>query len=155
MVDLNAEPRQQLQGDGDVGLGNQLTHHFNVYGGLGGDQGQRHEQRCEELARHIPTHLDGLVQCQCRNSIAVRDAQRRVAGIAQVIDVAAQLPQGIHQVANGAFVHARHAREFKLATQQRQRSGQWAHGRACIAHEQAAGRHGLASTQAGNAHRAA
>jgi hypothetical protein len=86
----------------------------------------------------------------------VRDAQRRVAGIAQVVDVAAQLAQGIHQVANGALVHARHARQLKLAAQQRQRSGQWAHGRACIAHEQLQGdTGGNASTQAGDAHRAA
>ncbi len=45
--------------------------------------------------------------------------------------------------------------QFKLATQQRQRSGQWAHGGACIAQEQAAGRHGQRSAQPGNAHRAA
>jgi hypothetical protein len=71
---LNAKPRQQLQGDGDVGLGDQLAHHFNVYdGGLLGHQRQRHEQRGEELAGHIAAHLDGL-QCQ-------RQALRRLCAM--------------------------------------------------------------------------
>jgi hypothetical protein len=66
------------------------------------------------------------------------------------------LAQRIDQVANGALVHARHARQFKLATQQRQRSRQWAHGRACIAHEQLQrATRAIAATQAGDAHRAA
>jgi hypothetical protein len=39
--------------------------------------------------------------------------QWRVARLAQVIDFAAQAAQGVHQIADGPLVHARHAAELK------------------------------------------
>ena len=63
------------------------------------------------------------------------NAQWRVAVVAKVVDAAAQLAQGVNQVANRALVHARHAAQLVFANQQGQRSHQWAHGSAGIAKE--------------------
>lgn len=108
--DLDAESGQQLQRDGDVGLGDQLAHHVD-HDVLGARrQRQRHQQGGEELAGHVAAHADGRGQRQGRYTLAVRNAQRRVAIIAQVVDLATELAQRIDQVADGALVHARHAR---------------------------------------------
>jgi len=47
------------------------------------------------------------------------------------------LAQRIHQVTNGAFVHARHATQFEVSAEYRQCCRQGSNGRARIAHEQA------------------
>ena len=82
----------------------------------------------------------------------MRDAQRRVAVVAQVVDLAAELAQGIDQVANRPLMHACHAAQFKLAAQQGQRGRERAHGRAGIAKEQLRRRLRRAPAQAGDAH---
>jgi hypothetical protein len=46
------------------------------------------------------------------------DAQRRIAFVAEVVDAAAELAQRVDQVADGPFVHARHAAQFEVAAQQ-------------------------------------
>ncbi len=63
----------------------------------------------------------------------VADFQRRVAWGAQVVDLAAQLAQGIDQIANRALVHARDAGHFELTAQHRQGGRQGAHGGAGVA----------------------
>ncbi len=147
----DAKALQQLQGDVDVGLGDQLAHHLDHHVLLYGHQRQCHQQRGQELAGDIAAHADRRLQLQRRQAGAVVDAQRRIAVVAQVVDLAAELAQRIDQVANRALVHARHARELVFAAQQRQRRAQRAHGRAGVAQEQSGGRRGAAAAQAGDA----
>ena len=64
--------------------------------------------------------------------------QRRKAVRAEVVNATTQLAQRVHQVADGALVHARYARKFKVAAHQRQRGRQRAHGGAGVAHEELA-----------------
>ena len=62
--------------------------------------------------------------------------QRRKTVLSQVIDVAADLAQRIHQVANRALVHTRHTAQFKVAAQNSQRGGERTNRGAGVAHEQ-------------------
>ena len=112
-------------------------------------QWQCHQQCGEELARHVAPHLDWCVQLQSRRS----DAQGWKAFRAQVIDGAAQWSQSIHQVSNRPLMHARHAAEFKIATQHRQRGGQRTHGGSGIAQKQLRRPVGQHAPEAGNTHR--
>ena len=64
------------------------------------------------------------------------DVQRRKTVVAEIVDLAAELAQRVDQVADRALVHARHAREFKLAAEQGQRRGERAHRRSGIAQKQ-------------------
>ena len=129
----DAKARQQIQRDLDVRLGDQLAGDFetNV---LLGHQGQRHQQGCQKLARHITANGNGFVQ----RELARLQVQGRKSVLAQIVNAAAKLAQRIDQVADGALVHARHAREFIVAAQQCQRGRQRAHGGAGVAHEQLA-----------------
>ena len=148
----DAKACQQLQRDVDIGLGDQLAHHLNHHVVRARYQRQRHQQRREELAGHIAAHLDGGVQCQRRQALGVGNAQGWVARLAQVVDAAAELAQGIDQVANRALVHTCHARQLKLPAQQRQGGGERAHGGACIAQKKLRGAAWRLSTQARNTH---
>ena len=63
--DLDAVARQQVQGDFNVGLGDELSHHFNHDVFLC-RQRQGHEKCGEELAGHIAAHLNGFIELQLR-----------------------------------------------------------------------------------------
>ena len=118
----HAKALQQIEGDFNVGLGNQFTHDFNrdglpwlsltVDADGACDQWQRQQQCGQELTGNIATHTDGDIQVQGR-WLAVADLQWRVARLPAVTDRAAQLNQCFHQVANGALVHACNATEGK------------------------------------------
>ncbi|MDT4852228.1 hypothetical protein FQZ97_864520 [compost metagenome] len=115
-----------------------------------GDQGQREQQGREELAGHVAAHADRLVERQrLRGSVA--QPKRWVALLAQAVHRAAELAQRIHEVANGALVHAGDAAEFKRtavhAGQQRQRGGQGAHGCAGVAQKKLLLLHGQGTTE--------
>ncbi|MNV67028.1 hypothetical protein D3C71_1598100 [compost metagenome] len=62
--------------------------------------------------------------------------QRRVARLTQVVDARAERAEGVDQVADGALVHARHARQAIVAAHQGQRGRQRSDRGAGIAHEQ-------------------
>ena len=130
----DAEARQQLQRDVDIGLGDQLAHHLDADVAFLGQQGQGHQQRGQELTGDIAAHLDGFAAQLAEVGLA--DFQGRKAFILQIVDLAAQLAQRIDQVADGAFIHAGNACHLEVAAQHRQRCGQRAHGRAGIAQEQ-------------------
>ena len=127
----DAKTRQQFQGDVDVGLGDEFALDINGDGLFLCQQGQCHEQRGQKLAGNIAAHADG--RSQMGGKVGVADFQRRVAWGAQVVNLAAQLAQGIDQIANRALVHARDAGHFKLTAQHRQGSRQGAHGGAGVA----------------------
>jgi hypothetical protein len=132
----HAEALQQRQRDLDVGLGNQLALDLD-HQILLRHQGQRHQERGEELAGDVAAHAHRLVQAQrCRAD----GPQRRIAGLSEVLDLAAQAAQRIDQVLDGPLVHARHAAQRIAPTvagrQQRQRGGQGAHRRAGVAKKQ-------------------
>ena len=96
-----------------------------------GGQRQGHQQRRQKLAGHIAAHLNGRLQHQVR----LTDAQRGVTFVAQVIDVTTQQTQRIHQIANGALMHAWHTLEGEVTAHHGQGGGQGAHGGAGVAHE--------------------
>ena len=138
----NAEARQQVQRDVDIGLADQLAvdHHRHRPGCGGQWQGQ--QQRAQELARYVAADMDRLGAGQDAPGLAVQamHSQRRVAGLAQVVHRAAELAQRIDQVANRPLVHPRHARQRETAAlqagQQRQGGGQGPHRGAGVAQEQ-------------------
>ena len=99
--------------------------------GLAGE-GQRHQQGGEKLAGHVAAHAHGALVVV----VALADVQRRIAGVAAVIDVRTQLAQSIHQVANRALVHPRHAVELVVAAQHGQGGGERAESSAGIAQKQ-------------------
>ena len=70
------------------------------------------------------------------------DAQRRKARVAQIIHPRARQAQRVHQIADGAFVHARHAVQMVVAAQNRQRGGERAKRRARVAQKQIGLAHG-------------
>jgi hypothetical protein len=115
-------------------------------------QRQRQQQSGEELAGHIATHLDRLVQLQTAVALQV---QWRVTVLPLVGDVTTELSQRVDQVANRALVHAGHAVQTRFRAHQRQGGGQGAHGGARIAHEQIQLSGGCLTAQAGDADRAA
>ncbi|MDV7398129.1 hypothetical protein RZS08_42395, partial [Arthrospira platensis SPKY1] len=69
--------------------------------------------------------------------LTVTDRQGRVALLAQTAHRAAKVPQGVHQVADRALMHAGNAAQLVATCMQagpdRQRSRQRAHGRARVA----------------------
>ena len=136
VLHLNAETRQQLKRDVDVGPRDQLADHLDLNIAVLGRERQGHQQRRQELARHIAAHAHRCVERQRRQARAMLDVQRRKTVVAEIVDLAAELAQCVDQVANRALVHARHAREFKLAAEQGQRRGERAHRRSGIAQKQ-------------------
>ncbi len=127
----NAKARQQVQRDFNVRPRDQLAHHLD-HDVFFGDQWQRHQQGCEELAGHIATHLHRRIQLQR----GFANAHRREAVHTEVGDGATQLAQRVHQVSNGPLVHARYAVQLEVATQHCQRGRQGPNRCAGIAHEQ-------------------
>jgi hypothetical protein len=139
-LDDDAEARQQVQRDVDVRLGDQLALDGDRDRALAGGQRQGQQQRGEELARHVPAHAHRLVRGHVPGP-AVADAQRRVAGVAQVLHRAAELAQRVDQVADGTLVHACHAGQLELAALQGrehgERGAERTHRRPRVAEEQA------------------
>ncbi len=130
-LDVDAKACQQVERDFDVGFGDQLAHHVNADALRLCGQGQCHEQSGEELAGDITAHADGHVQLQRGRA----NVQWRVAFCSEVIDLATEQAQGIDQITNGAFMHARNAAEGVIATQYRQGGCQRTHRSAGIAQE--------------------
>ena len=124
---LHTELRHQFQSDVDIRLGNQFAHHADFKGFAGERQG--HQQSGEKLARHIAfnrNHARALIA-------APVDLQRRIAFFAQILHIGARNVQRIHQVANRALVHARHAVQPVIAAKHRQRRRERAKSRAGVA----------------------
>ena len=136
---------EQLEGDVDIGLAGQLTHHLN-HDSLARHQRQGHEQRGQELAGHIAANLDGCIELQFRAA----DAQGREPFGTQVAHVTAELAKCVYQIANRALVHARHATQRAIGTQHCQGGGQGAHGGPGIAQEKIQMLLRNAATQAGD-----
>ncbi|MNT02738.1 hypothetical protein D3C72_1372450 [compost metagenome] len=59
IFDSNAEALEQLKRDVDVGLGDQLSHHFDGHILLARHQRKCHQQGCQELAGYIASHRNG------------------------------------------------------------------------------------------------
>jgi len=146
----DAEALQQVQGDFDVRLGDQLADHLDD-DVLLGDERQRHQQRGEELAGDVAAHLDRRIEAQLRPA----DPQGRIAGRAQVVDPAAELAQRVDQVADRALVHARHAAQLEVAADHGQRRRQGPHRRPRVAEEQPRVRGRGAGREAGDLDRGA
>ena len=127
---LNAELRHQFERDVDIGLGNQLALHFDFVRLPGERQG--HQKGGEELAGHIAAHSDKPLAA----GLPFTDVQRRIAFPAFVADSCPDLAQGIDQIADGAFVHPRHAVQMVIAAKQGQSGGERAEGSAGVAKEQ-------------------
>ena len=130
--DLDAEARHQVQGDLDVGLGDQLSDHLDFRRPAG--QGQGHQQRRQELRGDVAAHPDPALPAGIIGSR--EDGQRRIAFGAQVADVGTQAAQGINEVGNRPLVHARHAGEAVMPAGERQRSGKRAESGTGIAQEE-------------------
>ena len=128
---LNPKPGQQVERDLDIRARDQLAHHL-YHDGPTSHQRQCHQQGRQKLARNIATHLDWRVELQ----LGLANAQGRVAGLAEVVNLAAELAQGLHQVANRALVHARHAAQFKIAAQYCQCCRERPNRSAGVTHEQ-------------------
>ena len=126
---IDAESAHQVERDVDIGFGNQLAFHlyFKCFSG----QRQGHQQRGQKLAGNVA--FDGYAADAVVLPFA--DVQRRVVFVAGVADVCADDAQGINQIADGAFVHARHAVQAVIAAQDCQRGGQRAEGGAGVAEE--------------------
>ena len=126
---INAESSHQVERNVDIGFGNQFALHlyFKCFAG----QWQGHQQRGQELAGNVA--FDGYAA----NAVVLpfADVQRRVVFVAGVADVRADDAQGVDQIADGAFVHTRHAVQVVIATQDGQCGGQWAEGGAGVAEE--------------------
>ena len=106
---IDAESAHQVERDVDIGFGNQLALHlyFKYFAG----QRQGHQQRGQELAGNVA--FDGYAADAVVLPFA--DVQRRVVFVAGVADVRADDAQGIDQIADGAFVHSRHAVQAVIA----------------------------------------
>ena len=83
----------------------------------------------EKLARHIAFNRN-----HARAFIAAPvDLQRRIAFVAPILHIGTRDAQRIHQVANRALVHARHAVQPVIAAEHRQRCCERAKSRAGVA----------------------
>ena len=139
----HAKARQQLEGNLHIGPRNQFAYHLDHDVALR-HQRQRHQQGGQELAGDVAAHFDRRVQLK----YGLADAQWRVAWLAQVLDMTAELTQRIHQVAYRSLVHARHTPQLKVATQHGQRGGQRPDRGASVAHEELGSPHGQLPAQA-------
>ena len=133
------------QGDFDIGLGNQLPHHF--HGGFHPGQGQSHQEAGEELAGDIAPHPHNTAGTNGRRL----QLQGGIAFITQVGDVGPQLAQAVHQVADGPLVHAGHALQQVIAACQGQGGGQGPESGAGVAQEQLRLPHGNAAAATADA----
>jgi len=104
-LDPHAKALQQIQGDVYIRFADEFAHHLDDDVLAFRHQRQRQQQGREKLAGHIAAHLDRRVELQ---ALMAFEMQRRVAVLAGVVNVATELAQRIHQVANRALVHAWH-----------------------------------------------
>jgi len=126
----HAKALHQVQGNLDVGLGDQFARHLDLR--LPARQRQGHQQGGEELRGNIAAHADRRFEPE----IAGTDFQRRETVVAEIADVGAKTAQGIDQIADRPLVHARHPGERVMPSRQRQRRRQRPEGRAGIAQEE-------------------
>ncbi len=129
---LHAKAPQQVEGDLDIGFGNQLALHRNGDVVIARLERQRQQQGGEKLAGDIAAHGHVAIQAE----MAGPDVQRRIAFLPGVADFATELPQRIDQIADRALMHAGHAVQRIVTPQQRQRGGKRADRGARVAHEQ-------------------
>ena len=113
-LDDNAKARHRRQRDLDVGLGNQIPDHVDRNRLAG--QRQRHQKAGQKLAGNVAPNLDDATRPDRRRL----QVQRRIAVIAEVSDVRAQLAQPVDEVADRPLVHAGDALEHVIAASQRQ-----------------------------------
>ncbi len=129
VLDDHPELLHDVQGDVDVGLGDQLP--LDVDAGVARRHGRRHQEGGQELAG------DGAVDMHITapQPLGIHH-QRRIAVFLQVLDMGARFAQGIHQMADGALFHARFPAQGVFAGAQTQRGAQRSHGGAGVAEEQ-------------------
>ena len=127
---LYTEARHRRQGDFNVGLGDQIAHH--LYRGFYPGQRQRHQQTGQELARQIASYLQYATGTD--RGRANRERWKILAP--QIADICAELAQGVDKIANGAFMHPRHAGQRVVPTCKRQRRGERAKCRSGVAEKQ-------------------
>ncbi len=135
-LNRHAEARHQIQGDLDVGLGDQLGGQLDdrSFSQLMANERQRHQQGGQELRGNIPPHSNRPAQ----GDFGRRQFERRIALLAGVTDSAADLTQTIDQIADRPLMHARHTADFVMPPGQCQGRRQRSDRRASIAHEQIA-----------------
>ncbi len=121
--------------------------HVNHHVTLAAGQRQRHQQRGKKLARDVAAHAHRLAEVNRGRG----HAQRRVAVLLHGVYRRAHGLQGLHQIADGALVHARHAAELGVRTQQGQGRRKWAHGGAGVTQKNLKGRLGSAQRGRGGA----
>ena len=129
---------EQLQGDLDVGLGDQLALDLDHRVDRLGAQRQGEQQGAQELARDVAAHLERRGERE--RAGPGRDAQRRIAFLLQAFDAAAERAQGVDQVADRPLVHPRRAAQLEARVgrggEERQRRRQRPHRRAGVAEEE-------------------
>ncbi len=129
VFDDHPELLHDVQGDVDVGLGDQLT--LDVDAGVAGRHGGCHQKRRQELAGDGAVH----VHVATPETLGIHH-QGRIAVFLQVLDMGTGLAQGIHQVADGTLFHARLAAQGVLTRPQAQGGAEGTHGGAGVAEEQ-------------------
>ena len=124
---LYAELRHQFQGNVDIGLGNQLADHtdFKCLSG----QRQRYQEGSQKLAGHIAFNRNDALAAV----LTFADMKRRIVFVAEIFDIGAGNPQRIDQIADGAFMHTRHAVQMIIAAQNGQSGSQRTERRARVA----------------------
>ena len=125
--DVHTKLRHQLERDVDIRFGNQFAYHVD-FKCLSG-QGQSHQQGGQELAGNIAFNRNNALAVV----LAFTDLKRRIVFIAQILYVRTCNAQRIHQIADGAFVHTRHAMQMIVATQNGKRGSQGAECRTGVA----------------------
>ncbi len=122
---------QQLQSDVDVGLGDEVADHLNGDVTLGGQRssGRAMKQRGQELAGHIAAHLDRRL----RKTAEIGRGQSARVGSRGCPGSRCSSPAGAGHRPDRQSGHS-YMRAmpviWKWPPEHRQRSGQWAHGRA-------------------------
>ncbi len=149
----DAEPRQQVQRNFDVGARDQLADDLDhdviaCAGCFALRQRQRHQQGGQKLAGDVAANAYRIIKPQRRGA----DVKRWIAFNAGTGDAATELAQGIHQVADGALVHARHTTQFKVAAEYGKRRREGPHRGAGVAQKQPRGRGRAALAQSCDRH---
>ena len=130
----NAKALHQVQGDLDIGFGDQFAHHFDGhrFGGFACQERKRHQERGQKLARHIAAHRDRALESDDGRA----DFQGRITGLAGVADIGTDRRQPVDQITDRALMHARHTAQTIVPAIDGQRRRQWPDRGAGIAHEE-------------------
>lgn len=129
MFDDHPELLHDVQGDIDVGLGDQLS--LDVDAGITGCHRRRHQKRRQELAGNGTVD----VYIAAPQPFGIHH-QRRKPVFFQVLDMGTRFAQGIHQMANGTLFHTRLAAQSIFTGAETQRGAERTHGGTGVAEEQ-------------------